>query len=394
MVGNRPYGSGQMPTSDAEIPPERLRERIDAIPALSAVRAAAAGLDAYLVGGAVRDLIRGLDRIDLDVAVQAPPDAVAAMALRVDPAARIHDRFGTATARVAGADVDLATTRAEAYEHPGALPRVRPATLADDLARRDFTINAMAVPLAGEPRLVDPHGGHGDLEARRLRVLHDRSFEDDPTRALRAGRYAARLGLRVDSRTADLLRTVDLATVSADRAEAELRRLAAEPDPVAALRLLVEWGVVEADTELAGATLRVLDEARWGAIADRATAFLAAGGVRAGRYRAPPGADRARGLAVLPALSPSELTARARGHASAELAIARALGAEWLDRYLDDWRGVRLEIGGRDLLAAGVAEGPAIGRGLEAALAAKLDGRVEGREEELAEALAAARADD
>jgi tRNA nucleotidyltransferase (CCA-adding enzyme) len=100
----------------------------------------------------------------------------------------------------------------------------------------------------------------------------------------------------------------------------------------------------------------------------------------------------ARGLASLdPALPPSELTAKARGRSGVELVVARALGAEWLDRYVAEWRAVRLEIGGNDLLAKGVPEGPAVGRGLAAALAAKLDGEVEGREEELAKALEAAR---
>src|SRR4051812_3391282 len=184
---------GHMRPPEAEISPQRLRQRIDAIPALAAVRDATGELDAYLVGGAVRDLVLGLDRIDLDVAVEAPGEAVAALARRIDPGARVHDRFGTATALAAGGQVDLAATRAELYPSPGALPQVRPATIAEDLARRDFTVNAMAVPLTAELRLVDPHGGLDDLQAARLRVLHDRSFIDDPTRALRAARYAARL---------------------------------------------------------------------------------------------------------------------------------------------------------------------------------------------------------
>ena len=252
----------------------------------------------------------------------------------------------------------------------------------------------MAVRLADDPRLLDPHGGMADLRGGVLRVLHDRSFVDDPTRALRAARYAARLALELEPQTAGLLRAADLQTVSAERVEAELRRLVGEPDPAAALRLLVDWGRAEANVELAGAALAVLDEARWAGIADRATVFLAAAGVKAGRYRAPAVADRARELARLPPLRPSELTARARGRTGVELAIARALGADWLDRYVDEWRGVRLEIGGTDLLAEGVPEGPAVGRGLAAALAAKLDGQVGDRDQELAIALEAARRDD
>ena len=153
-----------------------------------------------------------------------------------------HERFGTATVRVGDLVVDLARSRAEAYEHPGALPAVTPAPIAEDLARRDFTINAMALPLTGEAELIDPHGGLDDLRAGRLRVLHEGSFVDDPTRALRAARYAARFGFGLEPRTEELLRAADLSTVSDDRVQAELRRIAAEDDPAAALALILAWG--------------------------------------------------------------------------------------------------------------------------------------------------------
>jgi tRNA nucleotidyltransferase (CCA-adding enzyme) len=372
--------------------PKRLRERAGALPAIAEARAAAAELPLLLVGGAVRDLMLGFDRVDVDLAVEAQPADVAELARRLDPGARVHDRFGTATARLGGTDVDLAATRAETYERPGALPAVRPASLGDDLARRDFTINAMALWLTGEPRLVDPHDGVADLEAGTLRTLHGRSFVDDPTRALRAARYAARLDLMLDRATEQGLRAADLATVSAERVEAELRRLAEEPDPARALRLLVDWGVAEANVELVETALGAREGTGWGEVADAATVLLGAGAVQAGRYRAPDTVGKARELAAVDAsLPPSELTARARGHTGAELVIARALGAGWLDRYVGEWRDLRLEIGGADLLAAGIPEGPAIGRGLAAALAAKLDGQVEGRDQELATALEAAR---
>ncbi len=103
------------------------------------------------------------------------------------------------------------------------------------------------------------------------------------------------------------------------------------------------------------------------------------------------GVSEARELASAEPARPSEAVERARGHTGVELALARALGAEWLDRYVLEWRGVRLEIGGSDLIAEGVAEGPAVGRGLREALRAKLDGEVDGRGEELRAALAAAR---
>src|SRR4051794_21308442 len=203
-----------MSASGREISAERLAARVASIPALEAVREAAEDMPAYLVGGGVRDLLLGLDRVDLDVAVEGAAGDVADLARRVDPDARVHDRFGTATVGVGETELDLAATRAESYEHPGALPTVRPAGISDDLARRDFTVNAMAFPLAAQAELMDPHGGLDDLRDRILRALHERSFTDDPTRALRAARYAARLGVRVDESTEGWLRDADLSTVS------------------------------------------------------------------------------------------------------------------------------------------------------------------------------------
>ncbi len=373
-----------------DLSPARMRKRLGALSALRAVQEAADGAEAYLVGGAVRDLLAGGGRIDLDVAVEASGEKVAELARRIDAGAHVHGRFGTARVLVEGTEVDLTATRAETYARPGALPDVRDAPIADDLARRDFTINAMALPLEGEAALLDPHGGLADLRDGILRVLHERSLVDDPTRALRAARYAARLGLELDEVTARLIRDADLETISVERIEAELRRLAMEDNAVAALRLLVEWGIVEADLELAAAALAVLDEDGWGTLADRAGAFLAAGSVRAGRFGSPAGSEGGRELAGVTGSRASELTAAARGRPGVELVVARALGTEWLDDYVREWRRVRLEITGDDLLAAGIREGPSIGRGLAAALAAKIDGEVRGRDEELATALEAA----
>jgi tRNA nucleotidyltransferase (CCA-adding enzyme) len=356
-----------------------------AYPELEAVRAAADS-PVYLVGGAVRDLLLGRGRSDLDLVVEG--DA-AALAARLGAEVIEHERFATAKVRLDGHEVDIAGARAETYPHPGALPEVRPATdLATDLSRRDFTINAMAIPIQGESRLIDPHGGLDDLEAGALRVLHPGSFGDDPTRAVRAARYAARFGFEPEPETARLLRGADLATVSADRRDAELLRLAAEPGAARGFQLLGEWGVVEPNEggiELADGVEKLLSSPPWREIAPRERAILAAvRGPQAG----------ARELAGASPARPSEAVELARGHGPVELALARALGANWLDRYVADWHSVRLEIDGRDLIAAGVAEGPAVGRGLAAALRRKLDGEVEGREQELAAALEAARGGD
>jgi tRNA nucleotidyltransferase (CCA-adding enzyme) len=372
-----------MSPPNAKFEPERLAERLEALPAIERLREAATGIAAYLVGGAVRDLVLGRERADIDVAVEGE---VAELARRLGGEVRVHERFDTASVRVDGLEVDLAATRAETYARPGALPEVRPASLAADLARRDFTVNAMAVPLAGDPELVDPHRGLEDLQRGELRVLHPRSFEDDPTRAVRAARYAARYGFTLELTTAELIGRADLSTVTHDRREAELRRLAAEPQARRALELLGEWGLLELRPEaleLAAAVGELTAAEPWLQVATRADAVLAAA---LGR-----GVAEARQLASADPARPSEAVELARGRSGVELALARVLGAEWLDRYVAEWRGVRLEIDGRDLIAEGVAPGPSLGRGLREALRAKLDGEVHGRAEELRAAIAAAR---
>jgi tRNA nucleotidyltransferase (CCA-adding enzyme) len=340
----------------------------------------------YLVGGAVRDLLLGRGRADIDLVVEG--DA-AALATQLGAEVVAHERFATAKVRLDGHEVDIAGARAESYPHPGALPVVEPAEgIEADLARRDFTINAMAIPLDDEARLIDPHEGRADLKAGRLRVLHRRSFEDDPTRALRAARYAARFGFELEPETAALLREADLATVSADRREAELLRLAAEVEAPRAFALLGEWGLIqlrEDGVELAARVAALLESQPWQGLASRDRAVFAAA--------VGPGGEE-EDLARARPQRPSEGVALASRRTPVELVLARALGADWLDRYLAEWRDVSLEIDGEELIAAGVAEGPAVGRGLREALRRKLDGELDGHEQELEAALEAAGGND
>lgn len=341
----------------------------------------------YLVGGAVRDLLLGRGRADIDLVVEG--DA-AVLASELGAEVTSHERFGTAKVRIEGHEIDIATARSESYPHPGALPVVEPAErVEEDLRRRDFTINAMAIPLRGEPRLIDPHGGQADLAARRLRVLHRRSFEDDPTRAIRAARYAARFGFELEVGTEELLRGADLETVSADRREAELLRVAAEATAPQAFALLAEWGLLElrdGGVALAEHVAELLGGGPWRDEVPRERALLAAALGPAGREIV---------LASQRPALPSQAVALASVHDPVELVLARALGAEWLDRYLEEWRGVSLQIDGGDLIAAGIPQGPALGRGLAEALRRKLDGELDGgREQELAAAIEAVKGTD
>ncbi len=354
-----------------------------AYPELDAVHDLAGGKPVYLVGGAVRDLLLGRGRADIDLVIEG--DATA-LARRLGGEVIEHERFATAKVRLGGYEVDIATARAETYPRPGALPEVEPAPgIAADLARRDFTINAMAIPLRRDPELIDPHRGREDLEAGLLRILHPNSFEDDPTRALRAARYLSRFEFELEPDTAELLSQTDLDTVSADRREAELLRLAGEVEAVRGFGLLAEWGLIRLSpkgVELAGRVSGLLGELPWADVAPRDRAILAAVTDCWGR---------AEELAAAHPGRPSEAVGLARGAGPIELVLARAMGAEWLDRYLREWRDVALEIDGADLIAAGVPEGPRLGRGLAVALRGKLDGEVSGREAELSAALEAAR---
>jgi tRNA nucleotidyltransferase (CCA-adding enzyme) len=380
MVDSTPVGADPIPGD-----PESLSAALGALEGLDEIRRRLEGRPAWLVGGAVRDLLLGARRADVDLAVEGDAEAVAA-ALGGSP--RTHVRFGTASVVLPGnRRVDVARTRRESYPRPGALPEVGPASLAEDLARRDFTVNAMAIPLHGTPELIDPHGGRDDLERGVLRVLHPRSFEDDPTRALRAARYSARLGFEVEPETLELLRAADLAAVSKDRIDAELRRLLSEDAaPEAALRLH-RWGLagVDADaSERLGAGFALLADGDWAAAVDRPAAL---------RQALLPSEDARRAASLLagprPA-RPSKGIEAVRGVPPDHLFVARIAGADWLDDWARHWRKVRLEIAGEDLLEAGVPQGPAVGRGLEAALAAKIDGEISTRDEELRVALAAA----
>jgi tRNA nucleotidyltransferase (CCA-adding enzyme) len=362
--------------------PDRLRRFVEEHPLVSRLAAESSPeRPIHLVGGAVRDALTGRELVDLDLVVER--DA-AELGLQLAPDALVHERFGTAELEVEGHRVDIATARRESYSEPGALPDVTfPARIEDDMARRDFTINAMAITLHEPESLIDPYRGRADLEAGVLRVLHDRSFIDDPTRALRAARYAARFGFEPDPATAGLLGETDLGTVSRERVEHEITLMAAESSGIGALRLAAAWGLLALPDErldLAEEAAALLDTDTWRGRASRAEAVLQAIG---GYTREVPVDDPETAYAGL---------LLARVLRPAELLLNRARGAAWLDRYEDEWSQISLAIGGDDLVLAGIPQGPAIGAGLAAALEAKLNRGIEGIESELAVAVEAAEA--
>src|SRR5204862_7959974 len=177
-----------------------------------------------------------VSRRDLDLVVEGDGLAVARrLAQALGGTLREHQRFLTASVETLGAGrIDVATARTERYETRGALPRVMPAAIEEDLRRRDFSVNAMAIELAsGAWGLLDPFGGREDLARRRLRVLHPLAYVEDPTRLFRAARHGARLGLTPDRATlaaqALALRLVPYPALSGQRIVAELERILVEP---------------------------------------------------------------------------------------------------------------------------------------------------------------------
>ena len=394
---------------------ERLRTLLDAIASLGD----RAG-PVYLVGGTVRDILLGEESFDVDIAVDGDAIEFArALAATLEGRMTTHQKFGTAVV-LYGVDerVDVVTTRTEFYDTPGALPTVERAGLRVDLFRRDFTINAMAVSLqpADFGRLVDPFGGRADLDARLLRVLHDLSFIDDPTRIFRAIRYEARYGLRLEEHSARLARAcIEMGLVgdlSSARLRDELQTLLEDPGAVGGVIRLGELAAdhaihprLRADKEAAELferALKLRDELRVGVPAWRIglavlgrdmTSEEAYGWLKRLKLRRRD-VDRVAGaITVAPRiaerirtekLDPAEIVALADpfGPDAPLLALARE-DVPALREYFTRLRDVRIEIGGSELATLGLSESPRVGEVLAELRRRKLNGEIDGRDSEL-----------
>ena len=367
----------------------------------------------YLVGGAVRDLLLGRPNLDFDLVVEGDAPRLARQLARASGEKVVtHPRFGTAKFSRSGLSIDLVTARSESYPRPGALPEVEPGTIGDDLSRRDFSINAMAIRLtpASYGQLLDPHRGKTDLEQRLVRILHPKSFIDDATRILRALRYEQRLGFELEENTGKLLRQHKsmLDTISGDRIRHEVELILQEEQPERILHRAQELGVLqELHPSLRGNgwlaqkfhQVRQLAPPPPSLYLSLLLYHLTEEEVESFITRLNIAGEMARNLrqmvqlkAGLPALADpdlprsgiyrrleqySPLTITACALACDSPAIGRQL-----ELYLDDLRYVKLFLDGEDLKKIGVAPGPRLGRMLKALLEAKLDNRVSTREEE------------
>ncbi|MBM3266709.1 MAG: CBS domain-containing protein [Candidatus Sericytochromatia bacterium] len=375
----------------------------------------------YLVGGAVRDLLLGRPSYDLDLMVEdSGQQAARHLATVLGAEVSVHEPFGTATLVLPGGRrIDVATSRAELYSRPGALPEVTPAGLLHDLARRDFTLNALAMRVdpGAWGRVIDPYGGLDDLEHGRLRVLYTISFIEDPTRLVRGVRFERKFGLRLEPRTAELARFAlasgKLDALGGERLKNELRKLLALPDLAGAVSRLAEfdaWRLLHpalAGTAPDAGTLERLEAVL------REWPELAGDDALAARYRgtlavvlAPLGPERAReALASLHSAGEdirgivqaiqagADLGDRLRdllaGQASERFRAFRQLGADAL-RHLAALSGLPavraaavehlavrevrlLAVDGDWLKAQGVAPGPLLGKVLDDTLMAVID---------------------
>jgi tRNA nucleotidyltransferase (CCA-adding enzyme) len=381
------------------------------------------GAPTYAVGGLVRDLLIGAVPPDVDLVVEGDGVAVARrLAEEIGGTVLVHRTFGTASIEggrapaSAGLDgvalgrVDVASARREHYPAAGALPEVEPADLLEDLRRRDFSVNAMALALTPDRfgRLIDPLGGRADVRDRRLRALHPLSFVEDPTRVFRAARYASRLGFRPDAATLGAIRLAvehsGYAALSGQRLWREIELAASEPRARQAFERLVRWKATSL-WNLEGASARHLRDSerlgRWaksaGVAADPAEVAVLAltlgrpaevveqsldrlalsGEPRARLEAGALGGPLARRLEAR-RLSPSAVGALLDGAPQAAALAAwlrggaRARGRiQW---YLAHGRAVRPRLTGRDLLALGVPGGPRVGAALGMLRRRRLDG--------------------
>jgi tRNA nucleotidyltransferase (CCA-adding enzyme) len=414
---------------------ERLPKRIESLLQEIGAAADSMGVAAFAVGGFVRDLLLGVENYDVDIVIEGDGIAFAEnVAAAAGARVRSHQRFGTAVIIFPdGFKMDVATARTEYYEYPTALPTVELSSIRKDLYRRDFTINTLAIKLNKKDfgYLIDFFGGQRDLKEKTVRVLHNLSFIEDPTRIYRAIRFEQRLGFRIARHTQNLIRSatkIDLfQRLAGRRLFTELVLLMSEEDPAKPISRLAEFDLLrfvhpslQWDDETAALFQGVKDALAWYrllflnkqyepwqvyffALTDRLSLkatvdmcerlairekFLEK--VISMKKETPlllQGLSL-QGLFKMRSVKPSRLYGLLKGHPQETLLylMAKADNEEakrGISLYLSHLQDIRLSITGKDLAQLGVKPGPLYGKIMEQILWAKLDGLVKTREEEM-----------
>jgi len=374
------------------------------------------GQSLYLVGGVVRDLLLGRTNFDLDLVVEGDAINLAHQLIRIDQGKIVtHPRFGTAKLQWNKWSVDLATARSETYIKPGALPTVKPGSIKDDLFRRDFTINTMAIELnpSRYGELLDLYGGRNDLEHKLIRVLHEKSFVDDATRIWRGLRYEQRLSFQLEPVTLQLLKRdipwLDI--ISGDRIRHELELILREEHPEKILRRAEEMGVLaklHPSLKGNGWLAEKFEQARQFSSPDLPPvglylAFLAypltseENEQLISYLRLPKSVARtlrdANGIKTKleslanPELAPSGIYSLLHGYSSPavvvnSLAADSPVTRQHIHLFLNKLRYIKPALNGEDLQRMGVAAGPRIKEILNLLREARLDGKVSSKKDE------------
>ncbi|HKZ57752.1 MAG TPA: CBS domain-containing protein [Thermodesulfovibrionales bacterium] len=383
------------------------------------------GFNAYLVGGSVRDLLRGEENLDIDIVIEGDGIVFAkALGEKLNASVKSHQRFNTAQVITGKLKLDVATARTEYYESPAALPKVETSSIKKDLYRRDFTINTLAIKL--NPKdfglLMDFFGSQRDLKEKTIRVLHNLSFIEDPTRAFRAIRFSERFGFKISKHAENLIKsTVKMnlfEKLSGPRLYEELLLLFNETEPGRALKKLSDLGLLKVIhpaltfNEELEETLKSLHETvSWFNLlfleekTDRGVLYLMAllselkeeeAEAAAERLSPPPkikdmidkGISKAKEVVKrLPSEDPVEIYNLLRKLRLETILLAMALSKDRLkqkliSRYLTELRKVEPILKGEDLKKIGVKPGPVYSRILKELLEEKLRGHLKSREDE------------
>ncbi len=406
------------------------REVLNVLKDLGA-HAEAMGFEAYAIGGFVRDLLLRRPNLDMDIVVEGDGIEFARLfAEKHGIRARCHGKFNTAVLIFSDSlKVDVASARFEYYQHPGALPVVEASSLRLDLYRRDFTINTLALSInPGDfGHLIDHFGGQRDLKEKTIRVLHNLSFVEDPTRIMRAIRFEQRFGFRIGKQTANLMRgAVKMGLVhklGGKRFFHEIKLVLMEENPLPALQRMDEYGILSVLSgnlqfdsrrrELFNSLKNVVSWYRLSFLDEPLESWRVYSlGLFCGlpladldeiweRLDFPPTQSRRmvwtfnsvdsllRGFFRLPDHRPSDIYRALQEFNPEEILYMMAKAPSErvrraISHYLHRYRNVRTELRGRDLKAFGIPPGPVYRLMLDALLDAQLNGEVKSRQDEIA----------
>ncbi|MCX5717021.1 MAG: CBS domain-containing protein [Nitrospirae bacterium] len=404
---------------------EKFPAEIYAILKLAGEIADQLGINAYLVGGSVRDLLRSEENLDIDIVVEGDGISFAkSFGRKLNAKVRTHERFGTAKIITDNLKLDVATARTEYYESPASLPKVETSSIKKDLYRRDFTINTLAVKLNLKDfgLLIDFFGGQRDLREKIIRIIHNLSFIEDPTRAFRAIRFSERFGFKLSKHTEALIKStlkLDLfSRLSGARLYEELLLAFNETEPVKTLKTLSEFGLLKVihpgllfDNDLESALQSMLETLAWFNLLfleespDRGSLYLMAllstlkeeeRNTAIERLSPPPrvremitkGITQSKDiLNKLPSNNPASLYHLLNGVNLEILLFSMAQSKskqkqKAISQYLIELRKIKPLLKGKDLQKIGIKPGPVYSKLFSKLLDEKLSGRLKNKEDE------------